>query len=368
MKKKFVNLLLLLTVVASCSKNNEEEGNNTFITSDKYPQDVFSTADASEVCCISARLNATIDNNRLGLSNYTLDFQISQSEEFNSPKTVNQYYWEKNENYTYASNLEPERTYYYRAHIKGSNGDFYGDIKSFKTNAMKDEYIEGETSEIHCFTTKVPVAINFDKIGSCEKNRDYYVFYSTDSNLNPSDCIAEQTYYRLEWTDECSIHRDRITETTYLSPLNNNTNYYYQVVVEYTGLFGGKHIVCSKKYQITTKPYDVNQIGVDLGKYGVWAGCDMGAENPQERGPKYAYQNTNLYGCDEYVLPEGYYMTIQTGKYMGVDGYYLIGSNGNRVFSPGAYYWCKGGTMWNYTGGAWTTHSYKELRIRGIKK
>ena len=370
----------------------------SFTTAKTFSQAELSTNDARNITITGAKLFGTADTYALGINNYSLGFVYSTQRESDKSSWSKVSATQESRNASAEiSNLSATTTYYYCIYVKnGLTGDYYyGDVKSFSTLSITDKAITCVTNSYGCFTANISMTLNWEEIGKLN-NYSLSMLYSTNSNPTIENCKEnEERFDFWYWnsSDRCSDN----THIVNISPLSNSTKYYYSPLLTYNLENGSKAYIYGKIYSITTRPFSPQYAGVDMGDYGIWAGCDLGAENPEEIGEFYAWGETtpkDSYTKENYNPTNidaasanwgnGWRMptlgeilrsiTQYETTYKGVDGIMWKASNGNRIFFPKKNdYWTS--TYFNSTehrdwwyGGSGACSNYYGLRIRPIKK
>ncbi len=173
------------------------------------------------------------------------------------------------------TSLDNNTTYYYVAHAKVYDQDFYGQIQSFTTMSFDDIKIDTqEASSVGLTTATVSGTINV-KI-SDNAVRSVWFYYAEDAptlEVLKTSGASKSATFDADGTFSCNLDNliwDRV--------------YYYVACAQLTD----NREIASEVKQFKTTNRNVPG-GVELGLSVIWASCNVGAENPGDYGDYFAW-------------------------------------------------------------------------------
>ena len=259
--------------------------------------------------------------------------------------------------------LSANTTYYYRAYAIVDGAYKYGDVLSFTTKKSVTVTTGGATNVTTNGATLAGTISNAEQSLTCG------IIYGTSSSLS-------STSGTMKSTTSSGSYSISLTE------LSANTTYYYRAYVLDAGTYKyGDVLSFTTEAESSVTSGDI----IDLGLSVKWASCNVGANSPEGYGGYYAWGETDeknnytsgtyaYYGVsigtdisgteydvahtklgDKWRMPtkdelgELYEKcTWQWTAINGINGYKVVGPNGNSIFLPAAGY--RYGTTTDYMG------------------
>ena len=248
----------------------------SFTTKD-FADDLIITAEATEIDCLSAILNGTV-NIPSGLTGGTFGFIFSEKEDptVDNGKVIQCKELDGSNRFSYkATNLSMVKTYYYKAYFK-YNGEYRtGKTQSFTTKDFADDLIiTAEASEIDYVSAVLNGSVNIPS-GLTGGTFGFILSEKEDPTVDNGKII------------QCE-ELDGSNKFTYKASLSMGKTYYYKAYFKYNGEYR-----TGKAVSFTTKDYAYSTPqAVDLGLSVKWASFNLGASKPEEYGFYYAWGET----------------------------------------------------------------------------
>lgn len=355
------------------------------------------TGDATNVTFTSANIKFRVD---MGTNSGKERFVVGVAYSTNKSKLHvlgsfgEEYFSEDNlKNTSYTVNLKdllPGKTYYYASYTKAGDTYKFGMIKSFTTKSLQEQLTTGNASDIAYTTASIKGGTSLASFYPKGTKIGYEVRYATSEEVLrypdiPEGCIlygrdsGYDVYYNsythkyikhpIKYSMSSVSISDGINIISKLSGLKIDQTYYYCVYAGVDGVLLQGEI---KKF--TTKDLQTNGC-VDLDLSCKWAACNLGASSPESFGDYYAwgeletktsytYSNYAYYPTAPSVEISGTQYDVARKKlgdpwrmptrdecwelienckiedvtYKNIDGYLVIGKNGNAIFLPKAGY------------------------------
>lgn len=269
------------------------------------------------------------------------------------------------------SNLSPATEYKYRSFVTYGGITYYGTkYKTFTTKEVINLTSAGEASEITRTSAVLSASVQTEGVDA----RDGFYIGLAWSTSESAICAGGDYDSRTVSVREV---QDGVFSAS-LSGLSVNTTYYYASFTE----VGGVYVFSSVK-EFTTDVLRLETGAVDLGLSVKWAGCNVGADSPEEYGGYFAWGETTtksdyssstsityglsiselesrgIIGADGQLAPAYDAATVNWGddwrmptldemkelidrctwewtSVNGVNGRLVTGPNGNSIFLPAA--------------------------------
>lgn len=221
MIKKYLILLFAILIVAGCSKDEQEEIDATQVAVTGY---------ITELGISYAKATGSVDSKYLTEKDHSVYVQITSRNFYdNSPHVEITYNMITDNNFSfYFTQLEPNRTYYYRTVVRNGEKTYYGEIKSFTTNQL---YNIGEIVEVTDVTSSsAKVKLHVSKNNLPTAARDISTLHFSCS------CLNERNLDDFIWNDiitNCSIKND-IDTCIVFDGLKADTDYLVEAMTYFT--------------------------------------------------------------------------------------------------------------------------------------
>lgn len=274
-------------------------------------------------------------------------------------------------------NLEPATEYKYRSFVTYGGITYYGNkYNSFTTKSVVGITSTGEASEIRRTSVVLSAAVQTEGVDARE---DIYVGLAWATS---KEAICAGGEFESRGISVQGVENGVFSVS--LNSLSEGTTYYYASFTEV-----GDVLVLSSVKEFTTDVLRLETGAVDLGLSVKWAGCNVGAESPEDYGDYFAWGETTtkssytggnsvtyglstselesrgIIGSDGNLTAEYDAATANWGSpwrmptlaeveeliddctwewtsVNGVNGRLVTGPNGNSIFLPAAG--CRGGT------------------------
>lgn len=271
------------------------------------------------------------------------------------------------------SNLSPATEYKYRSFVTYGGITYYGTkYKTFTTKEMINLTSAGEASEITRTSAVLSASVQTEGVDARD-NVSVGLAWSADKDAIRADGNFESRKTSVQHVEDGVF-------TVSLNDLSEGTTYYF---ASFT-LVGGVYVFSSVK-EFTTDVLRLETGAVDLGLSVKWAGCNVGADVPEEYGDYFAWGETEtkssytesnsvtyglstselesrgIIGADGQLAPAYDAATVNWGddwrmptldemkelidrctwewtSVNGVNGRLVTGPNGNSIFLPAAGY------------------------------
>lgn len=178
------------------------------------------------------------------------------------------------------SNLSPATEYKYRSFVTYGGITYYGDkYKTFTTKEVVGVASTGEVSEITHTSAFLSASVHTEGVDARD-NVSVGLAWSADKDAIRADGNFESRKTSVQHVEDGVF-------TVSLNDLSEGTTYYF---ASFT-LVGGVYVFSSVK-EFTTDDLRLETGAVDLGLSVKWAGCNVGADVPEEYGDYFAWGET----------------------------------------------------------------------------
>ncbi len=255
-----------------------------------FPPSVL-TGDVSNIKGTSVVVKGSVTNDGgVNIIEFGIVYGTSQTPTINNSKVLGE---GKTDVFTCTlTNLEAKTTYYARAYAINEIGIGYGEEISFSTRELIMPSVSISSIENISYSSACIKGNIFDDGGS--DILECGVCYSTSQNPT-----TKNSHIKIEMPTQRDF-------TCNLSNLKSETTYYIRTYAR-----NGQGTAYSDQQEFTTRSHEY----IDLGLSVKWATCNVGAENPHDRG--YYFQ----WACTE---EESYYDETTRYSYVGAEGYSVI--------------------------------------------
>lgn len=208
--------------------------------------------------------------------------------------------------------LSPATEYKYRSFVTYGGITYYGNkYNSFTTKAVVNLTSTGEASEVKRTSAVLSAAVQTEGLDARE---EIYVGLAWAASKEAICADGEFESRKISVQDV----EDGVFSVS-LNSLSEGTTYYY---ASFT-LVGGVYVFSSVK-DFTTDVLRLETGAVDLGLSVKWAGCNIGAESPEDYGDYFAWGETETKSSYTYDNCITYGLSTSEFESQGI-----IGSDGN---------------------------------------
>ena len=232
--------------------------------------------------------------------------------------------------------LIPGTKYYYRSYVRRNGKLYCGKMRKFVTPSYHADVTTGSAIDITSHSARIGTKVRNTEKGPVEA---FGIIYSRNHD---NIIYGEGMQVRRMLTTDDDGDEELFLDLNNLHPASF---YYYCSFANYQG-----HYSYGTIHTLTTADYHLE--AVDLGLSVCWASHNLGAENPDEKGGLYAWDNTEDISkidfdaaCKSWGsgwrIPSADEMTElidnctwEPTTFRGTDGMHITGRNGNSIFLP----------------------------------
>lgn len=208
-------------------------------------------------------------------------------------------------------NLEPATEYKYRSFVTYGGITYYGNkYNSFTTKSVVGITSTGEASEIRRTSVVLSAAVQTEGVDARE---DIYVGLAWATS---KEAICAGGEFESRGISVQGVENGVFSVS--LNSLSVGTTYYYASFTEV-----GDVLVLSSVKEFTTDVLRLETGAVDLGLSVKWAGCNVGAESPEDYGDYFAWGETTTkssYTGDNSVTYGLFTSELESRGIIGSDG------------------------------------------------
>lgn len=210
------------------------------------------------------------------------------------------------------SNLSPATEYKYRSFVTYGGVTYYANkYNTFTTKGVVNVTSTGEASDIKRFTAVLSASVQTEGVDTKD---NVYVGLAWSTT---KDAISADGNFESRKTSVQNVEDGVFTVS--LNDLSEGTTYYF---ASFT-LVGGVYVFSSVK-EFTTDVLRLETGAVDLGLSVKWAGCNVGANSPEEYGYYFAWGETTTKSSYTESNSVTYGLSISELESRGI-----IGADGN---------------------------------------
>lgn len=174
--------------------------------------------------------------------------------------------------------LDSDNIYYYVACSEVNGRKQYGDVVSFKTDAIEAETTTIPATGINKFSALIGGHLAVEGASAKQETFAWMLWSDQYRDIKTLKNLGHMKYVDIQNNGDFRLE---------ISDLHPGTTYHYIACTKIND-----HEEYGEVLSFRSKDYEYTATPVDLGLSVKWASCDLGSVNPSERGPYYAWGET----------------------------------------------------------------------------